>query len=113
MNAACINYDIHKIDERLAAGMASARDMARLPKLKAKYPVALRRELKRLAQFLTYKADIYYPGVGRIYSCDGKWSVIDGPALVFTHRETKAVLTVDRNQLTDGHGQLITIEDNY
>lgn len=114
-NASLIRYDISKIQrtrgtqELINPASAAATD-ARLAKLEADLVTAERRELKRLAKHLTYKADVYTseaPG-GRIYSFDAKWHVaeVDGkPALFHGTRQ------LDREQLCDGHGQYICIPD--
>ena len=57
-------------------------------------------ELRRLAEILTYKADIYTPK-GRLYAFDAKFSVRDGKLF---HGQTE----LDPSKLTDGHGRLIT-----
>lgn len=98
-DAASIRYQIHKLKTSLKP------DLEKLQKLESDLPVAVRRELKQLAKVLKYKADVYGPD-GRIFSCDGEWSVINN-CLVFTDRETKTQTTYNPEHLTDGHGQII------
>lgn len=64
-----------------------------------------RRYLRRLAETLTYKADVYGP-TGRIFSHQAKWKVIDGRLL---HGD----IEYQPEQLTDGHGRQITDESSY
>ena len=92
MNAALINYALHT---RTLTPDARAQ-------LESKLAVAKRRELKRLAQHLTYKADIYGPE-GRIYSGDAKFIVSTDGKLFHGAKE------LDVAKLTDGHGRAISL----
>lgn len=92
MNAGLINYKLHKMREANAAPEEIAKVEARLE-------VAKRRELKRLANVLKYKADIYGPE-GRIYGFEAKFAVRDGKLF---HGKKE----LDPAKLRDGHGRLI------
>ena len=63
------------------------------------------KQLKALAEVLTYKADIYGPN-GRIYGWEGEFKVIKGELF---HGENK----LDPSTLRDGHGRRITEDSNY
>jgi hypothetical protein len=77
----------------------------RIGKLEIRLAEATRRELKRLARVLTYKADVYGPQ-GRIYSHTAKWEVRDG---VLWHGSQ----AYDPDTLCDGHGRTIDAESMY
>ena len=114
--ASLIRYDIAKLKEAPVPYLApvsvqdafEANKARRLVQLERDLLIANRRELKRLAKYLTYKADIYGP-TGRIYSCDAKWTVREdvlGKAYLF-HGDK----IIDPEQLCDGHGRTITLPD--
>jgi len=63
------------------------------------------KQLKALAEVLTYKADIYGP-YKRIYGFEAEFRVIKGELF---HGENK----LDPATLTDGHGRRITGDSNY
>ena len=107
--ASSLRYRIHKITRDLRTPEALALAMKStgtpLTKLYVKLNIAERRELKRLARVLTYKADVYGP-TGRIYSFEAPWTVgVDGAGKPALFHGTKQY---DPNTLRDGHGQLIT-----
>lgn len=115
-SAALIRYDIATLEKSPVSYLApvsvqdafEANKARRLARLEKDLVVATRRELKRLAKYLTYKADIYGP-TGRIYSCDAKWTVREdvlGKAYLF-HGDK----LIDPEQLCDGHGRTITLPD--
>jgi hypothetical protein len=63
------------------------------------------KQLKALAEVLTYKADIYGP-FRRIYGWEAEFRVVKGELF---HGETK----LDPSTLRDGHGRRITADSNY
>jgi hypothetical protein len=113
-SAALLRYDIRNIEANITAGflghLGNEIARAKVAKKQAELAVAVRRELKRLCKVLTYKADVYGPN-GRIYSHEGKWEVTPGNQLVFVKvpGTSPTIYTVyNPEQLTDGHGQIIT-----
>jgi hypothetical protein len=67
-----------------------------------KEKIEYRRRVKRLAEELTYKADIYGP-IGRIYSFKAPWKV-DTDGKLF-HGDTE----YDPKDLYDGHGRYLEL----
>ena len=63
------------------------------------------KQLKALAEVLTYKADIYGPN-GRIYGWEAPFRVVKGELF---HGENK----LDPSTLTDGHARRITEDSNF
>ena len=61
---------------------------------------ARRRSNRRLARYLTYKADVYGPN-GRIFSFEHKWSSSVNGALLLDGVE------IDPDTLRDGNGRVI------
>jgi hypothetical protein len=111
-SASLIKYDIHTIKRAIeSSDRCSDRDKliprlrAKLAKKEADLVIATRRELKRLAHTLTFKADIYGP-TGRIHSHELKWTVRDNKLF---HGDKE----IDPATLCDGHGRLITWESGY
>lgn len=103
-SAALLRYDIRNLENNLLLDYMPAalrpKLEATLAKKKAELQIAERRELKRLAKHLTYKADIYGP-LGRIYSFEAKFHVRDDKLF---HGE----IELDPAKLYDGHGRPIT-----
>lgn len=103
--ASLIRYDIRNLEKKLLPGCMPAalrpKVEATLAKKKAELQIAERREFKRLAKVLTFKADIYGPN-GRIYSHMARWAVSDEGQLM--HGTT----IIDPATLTDGNGRVIT-----
>lgn len=107
-SAAEITHQIHMLKREIATFTPSPKDIAKLAKLEAELPTAKLRENKRLVKTLTYKADIYHPRLGRIYSHQGSWTC-DTAGLFFTKRECPSMhIAINPDELTDGNGQLIT-----
>lgn len=107
-SASLIRYDIFRLESR--ALPLDLRETVRLAKLREKLPAAARRELKQLAKTLTYKADVYRAGFGRIYPDAGKWSVRPvGASFGLFLADTQ----IDPDSLCDGHGRTITADSNY
>lgn len=63
-----------------------------------------RKELRKLAETLTYKSDVYGPK-GRIFSFEARWRVRDGRLL-------HGAQEYDPASLYDGHGRPITPESS-
>jgi hypothetical protein len=104
--ASLLRYELHKLRESLRVDNGGDISLAfTIERKQAQLVIAERRELKRLARYLTFKADIYGP-TGRIYSCDAKWTVRDGK--LFHGNKV-----IDPNTLTDGHGRTIDPDSNY
>lgn len=101
---ALIRYRIHQLEKEIMLEDDVSEARRRIAKLEEQFEVALRRELKRLAGLLTYKADIYGPN-GRIYSHTAKWTVgwLNCKPSLF-----HGSLAIDHTKLFDGHGELIT-----
>jgi hypothetical protein len=97
VNAGLLNYKLHKMRE---AGAPAAE----IAKVEARLAVAKRRELKRLARVLRFKADVYGPE-GRIYGFDAPFAVRDGKLF---HGEKE----LDPAKLRDGHGRPIHDESD-
>jgi hypothetical protein len=107
-SAAELRYEIHRLEKDLSDYMpASLRSKmeTNLAKKKADLLIAHRRELKRLARYLTYKADIYGP-TGRIYGFEAKFHV--SPDAKLYH----GTMELDPATLTDGHGRVIITPDD-
>ena len=77
----------------------------RIARLKRELATATRRENRRLAEVLTYKADVYGPA-GRIYSFEHKWTVAKDGRLLLDGSE------IDPLDLRDGNGRVITDESS-
>ena len=90
-DSACIRHDLLK---------ATGDEAARLRKLLA---VIVRRENKRLARLLRYKADVYGPS-GRIYGFEHTWAVSSSGELLLDG------VPIDPDSLRDGNGRIITCE---
>lgn len=104
-SASLIRYDIHRWARAIEAQVTEAGRhtyRVKLAKSQAMLPVAERRELKRLAKYLTYKADIYGPR-GRIYGFKAKFHVTTDGKLF--HGDVE----LDPSSLEDGNGRLITV----
>jgi hypothetical protein len=71
--------------------------------MNTKEEIRHRRRLKKLAEELTYKADIYGPE-GRIYSFMNKWSVSEDGKLMFGEKKFNVP-----GDLYDGHGRDILL----
>jgi len=105
-----IRYKIgHILRQQKVVGEKPA-DSIKLAKLQAQLEIAQRRELKRLAKVLTYKADVYGPE-GRIHSHEAKWTVrndMGGKACLY-HGDMAYLA----DELSDGHGRTITTDSMY
>jgi len=114
MTSSEIRYNIAKLQRRLLGVFdrqpETDKIVAKIGKLREQYPATLKRELKRLCVVLTYKADVYGPH-GRIFSHEGKWSVVeqrDGLlALCFIRAKQGAGYCYNPEDLRDGHDQTI------
>lgn len=119
-SAGLIRFDIARLKNNIASQIAPAGVapiwQAKLARLEADLVVAERRELKRLAKTLTFKADVYGPQ-GRIYSHEGKWIVKNDQhgksALCFVRNSSGESIMFTRDTITNGHGEIITADDNY
>lgn len=108
-SSALLSYDIRQLEKFLLPGCCPTAQRSKFEAILAKkqqqLPIARRRELKRLARHLTYKADIYGPS-GRIYAAEAKFTVSDDGRLF--HGQTE----LDPAQLYDGHGQTIILPED-
>jgi hypothetical protein len=107
-SAALLRYEIARLEKDTAGYLPvplRAKIEASLAKKKAELPAAERRELKRLARLLTYKADIYGPN-GRIYGFEAEFTVSAEGKLFH------GTVELDPAQLHDGHGRLITTPED-
>jgi hypothetical protein len=117
MTTAEIRYQLHRLGKQrdalplstsTAAGLELSRLSSRIDTLRKQFTNAQRRELLALARHLNYKADIYYPGLGRIYPARGKFYVAEprpGCFELFAGADK-----LDPEKLTDGHGRTITVD---
>jgi hypothetical protein len=105
-----LNYDIAQLEKSLANLPSSLWPKGAAEKLarwKAELPVARRRYLKQLASALRHKADVYYPGKGRVFSFERKFKVSDDGRLLLDGEE------VNPDLFSDGHGRPIIPESSY
>ena len=100
-------YDLKKKMDPLTPYLWPKGAEERLAKLEAQVPLARRRYLKRLVRVLRNKASIYYPGKGRVFAFESKFSVTDDGRLLLNGEE------VDPYLFTDGGGGMITDDSMY
>ena len=113
MDSSLLKYKMAKLMRAInqTAGVSVERDIlcVRYDRLSFQYRDAQRLELERLAKHLNYKADVYYPGLGRIYpGSDGRGFYTREVSLGVTgifHGDT--VLNPDH--ITDGHGNTVYV----
>lgn len=112
-SAALIRYDIAKLAEKIGRITLTDGTQAlyvrlntELERKERELVTATRRELKRLAKVLTFKADIYGPN-GRIYSHEAQWSVTPDGTLMH------GTAVLDPATLRDGNGRAITYDLSF